>query len=81
MVYLLTYLAGLPYHGSPLMFSTWPRPTRPRNPSTLMLGGLHPLLEGRGQVAASLGVDGPKNDRGNPLHLNGAFWERDDPNH
>ena len=46
-----------------------------------MLGGLHPLLEGRGQVAASLGVDGPKNDRGNPLHLNGAFWERDDPNH
>jgi len=25
-----------------------------------MLGGLYPSLEGRGQVAASSGVDGPK---------------------
>ena len=34
--------------------------TPSRNPSTLTLGGLHPSLEGRGQVAESLGVDGPK---------------------
>jgi hypothetical protein len=26
------------------------------------IGGLHPSLEGRGQVAASLGVEGPKID-------------------
>ena len=30
------------------------------HPSMLTLGGLHPSLEGRGQVVASLGVDGMK---------------------
>jgi hypothetical protein len=39
--------------------------TPSRHPSTLTLGGLHPSLEGRGQMAASLGVDGPKrNEKG-----------------
>jgi len=33
-----------------------------RNPSTSRLSGLHPSLEGRGQVAMNLGVGGPKKD-------------------
>jgi hypothetical protein len=58
MARLLTHLAGLPYHGSPLTFLTCPQHTIP---STSTLGGLHPSLEGRGEVAASSGgVRGPK---------------------
>ena len=34
----------------------------PQDPSTLTLGGLHPWLQGRGQVAASLGAWGLKKD-------------------
>ncbi|KIM34884.1 hypothetical protein M413DRAFT_32938 [Hebeloma cylindrosporum] len=48
---------GLPYHGSPLVFPTYSQHTSPsQDPSTSTLGGLHPSLEGRGQVAASLGA-------------------------
>jgi hypothetical protein len=51
---------------SPLVFSTHSQPTNPsRDPSTSVLSGLHPSLEGRGQVATSLGVNEPKrNDKG-----------------
>jgi len=60
---LLTYLAGLPYHGPPLVFATCSQPTSPyQDSSTSTLGGLHPSLEGRGQLAASLGAWGLKKD-------------------
>ena len=63
MAPLLTYLAGLLYHGSPLVFPTYSQHTSPsQDPSTSTLGGLHLLLEGRGQVAVSLGVWGLKKD-------------------
>jgi len=52
MAHLLAYLAGLPSY-----FLCAPNSyTLPKS----IDGGLHPSLEGRGQVAASLGVDGPK---------------------
>ena len=60
---LLTYPVGLPYHGSPFMFPTCSQPTSlSQDPLTLTSDGLHPSLEGRGQVAASLGVWGLKKD-------------------
>ena len=63
MAPLLTYLASLPCHGSPLVFPTCSQPISPsQNPPTLTLGGLHPSLQGRGQVAASLGAWGLKKD-------------------
>ena len=53
-------LAGLPDYGSPLVFPTCfqliPLPKS-------IHGSLHPSLEGRGQVAASLRVDGPKQNK------------------
>jgi len=33
------------------------------NPLTLKSGGLYPSLEGRGQVTASLGVEGPRKNK------------------
>jgi len=57
MAHLLAYLAGLPDHGSPLIF---PMCSQLIHPPKSIDGGLHPSLEGRGQVAASVGVDGPK---------------------
>jgi hypothetical protein len=58
MVHLLAYLAGLP-----LVYYLPPTHTPARNPSTSRLSGLHPSLEGRGQVAMSLGVEGPKKNK------------------
>jgi hypothetical protein len=47
-VRLLTYLAGLPLHGSPLaLFYLTPQPTYKL--TTMRNDGLHPLLEGRGR--------------------------------
>ena len=59
MAHLFAYLAGP--HGSPLVFLPAPnqRPL-PKFPLTSVLGGLHPSLEGRGDVATSLGVGGLK---------------------
>jgi len=49
MARLLTYLLGLPHHGSPIMFPYPPSTGTPsRNLSTSRKGGLHPSLEGRG---------------------------------
>ena len=44
-----------------LCVSYLPQPTPP-NSIDINIGGLHLSLEGRGQVAASLGVEGPKID-------------------
>jgi len=52
MARLLAYLAGLPSYFLPAPNSY----TIPKS----IDGGLHPLLEGKGQVAASLGEEGPK---------------------
>ena len=62
MARLFMYLAGP--HVSPLMFlpATNPQPL-PKFPLTLMLGGLHPSLEGRGDVATSSGVGDLKEQR------------------
>ena len=50
-----------PHYGSALLFPNFPQPicsdTPTRNTMPLMLGGLHPSLEGRGQVAVSLRVE------------------------
>jgi len=55
MAHLFVYLVGP--HGSPLMFLPAPN-QRPllKFPLTSVLGGLHPSLEGRGDVAISLSV-------------------------
>jgi len=45
---------------SPNVFYLASAHTPSQNPLTLTLGGLHLLLEGRGQVAVSGGVDGPE---------------------
>ena len=60
---LLMYLVGLPYHGSPFAFPTYAQHTTlSQDPSRSTLNGLHPSLEGRGQVAASLSACSLKRD-------------------
>jgi len=54
VVHLLTYLAGLPHHGSPLLFPMYPQLIHPPEMHRYRCRGPHPSLEGRGQVAASL---------------------------
>jgi len=54
MVHLLAYLAGLPHHGSPLLFPTCPQPYT--CPKSININMGWPTLEGRGQVAMSLDV-------------------------
>jgi len=56
---LLTYLAGLPHHGSPLSFPTLYTLAKSMDVAEWP-SRLHPSLEGRGQVAVSFGVEGPK---------------------
>ena len=64
MAHFLTHLTDLSYHGSALVFPTYSQHTSlSQNPSTSTLGGLYLLLEGRGQVAASLGAWGFKKDK------------------
>ena len=58
-VRLLMYLAGFPQHGSPFCFLP-PILALTRNPLTSKLSGLHPSLEGRGQVATCSDMEGPK---------------------
>ena len=55
---LLAYLAGLLYYGSSLTFATCPSPYALLNSIDVAECGLHPSLEGRGQV--NLGVERPK---------------------
>jgi len=49
---------------SPLVYYLPPTHMPTQNPSTLKLVGLHLSLEGRGQVATSVGVVGPKKNKG-----------------
>ena len=44
------YLAGLPHHGSPLAFPSNSHTLLPVKPFDVVYSGLHPSLEGRGQV-------------------------------
>ena len=60
MAHLLAYLVGLPDYGSPLVF---PKCFQLIPLPKSIDGGPHPSLEGRGQVAASLGADGPKQNK------------------
>jgi hypothetical protein len=60
VVRLLTYLAGLPHRESPLLFPMYPQFIRPAEMNQHRCRGLHPFVEGRGQVVASLGVEGSK---------------------
>jgi hypothetical protein len=54
---------GSPIRVSPCVSYLLPTHTSPsQDPSTSTLDGLHPSLEGRGQVAASLGAWGLKKD-------------------
>jgi len=63
MAHLLAYLVGLPHHGSPLVFPTCPQllcPPKIHGHRRRM--AYIPHWRGEGQVAASLGVEGPKKD-------------------
>ena len=57
MARLVAYLVGPHAIGLPSCFYLPPTYNPSRNPLTLILGGLHPLLKGRGNVAVSLGVE------------------------
>ena len=59
MARLIAYLAGLPHHGSPLVFPTCSNPHALPKSIDINIGGLHPS-EGKGLVATSLDVEGPK---------------------
>jgi hypothetical protein len=48
---------------SPLVYQLPPTRMPARNPSTLKVIGLHPSMEGRGQVATSFGVVEPKKNK------------------
>ena len=54
MARLLAYLVGLPHHGSPRVFPTC---SQFIHAPKFIDDGLHPLLEGKGQVAASFGKE------------------------
>jgi len=58
MARLLAHLAGPPHHGSSLTFPTCPNSYALLKSIEVTECGLHPSLEGRGQM--NLGVEGPK---------------------